>query len=350
MIEVKELTKRYAGRTAVDSISFDVAKGEIVGFLGPNGAGKSTTLRMLTCFLSASEGSAKVAGFDIYNDSIEVRRRVGYMPENVPLYPDMRVSEYLRFRARIKGLGYRESKRAVGEAMDICSLAEVERKMIVTLSKGYKQRVGLADALVNKPELLILDEPTNGLDPNQIRQARELIKRLGERHTILISTHILSEVEMTCGRVIIIDRGKIRASDSPKNLIRRLRRPGEILLEMSGDAEAAARKIRSIEGVNEIQEIDHRKKWITFSIATDPNVDVREEVAELMRLENWKIRELASRAASLEDAFVDLVQRDPVQRDPIQADSDETGEKSKETQKEEGDDASSKSDSEESTT
>ena len=237
MIQVKNLTKKYAGRTAVDSISFEVGKGEIVGFLGPNGAGKSTTLRMLTCFLSATDGTASVAGFDIYDNSIEVRKHVGYMPENVPLYPDMRVIEYLQFRARLKGMRAREAKRAVEEAMDICSLTERKLSIIATLSKGYKQRVGLADALVNKPELLILDEPTNGLDPNQIRQSRELIKHLGERHTILISTHILSEVEMTCGRVVIIDRGKIKASDTPQNLIRRLRRPGEIILEMKGDAE-----------------------------------------------------------------------------------------------------------------
>ena len=308
MIEVKDLTKRYAGRTAVDAISFAVEKGEVVGFLGPNGAGKSTTIRMLTCFLSASEGTAKVAGYDIYDDSIKVRQHIGYMPENVPLYPDMRVSEYLNFRARIKGLRYREAKRAVSEAVDICSLAEVERKMITTLSKGYKQRVGLADALVNKPDLLIFDEPTNGLDPNQIRQARELIKRLGDRHTILISTHILSEVEMTCGRVVIIDRGKIKASDSPENLIRHLRKPGEILLEMSGDAESAEKELLKLDGVNAVRRLDDRAKWTSFSITTDPNVDVREDVAALIRGEHWIIRELASRAASLEDAFVDLVQ------------------------------------------
>lgn len=308
MIEVKDLTKRYAGRTAVDAISFAVEKGEVVGFLGPNGAGKSTTIRMLTCFLSASEGTAKVAGYDIYDDSIKVRQHIGYMPENVPLYPDMRVSEYLNFRAMIKGLRYREAKRAVSEAVDICSLAEVERKMITTLSKGYKQRVGLADALVNKPDLLIFDEPTNGLDPNQIRQARELIKRLGDRHTILISTHILSEVEMTCGRVVIIDRGKIKASDSPENLIRHLRKPGEILLEMSGDAESAEKELLKLDGVNAVRRLDDRAKWTSFSITTDPNVDVREDVAALIRDENWIIRELASRAASLEDAFVDLVQ------------------------------------------
>ncbi|MEX2580934.1 MAG: ATP-binding cassette domain-containing protein [Verrucomicrobiales bacterium] len=308
MIEVHQLTKRYAGQTAVDGISFEVAKGEIVGFLGPNGAGKSTTLRMLTCFLSASEGTAKVAGYDIYDDSIEVRRHVGYMPENVPLYPDMRVTEYLRFRARLKGLRYRETKRAVAEAMDICSLAGVERKMISTLSKGYRQRVGLAEALVNKPDLLILDEPTNGLDPNQIRQSRELIKRLGERHTILISTHILSEVEMTCGRVVIIDRGEIMASDTPQNLIRRLRQPGAVMLEMSGDASAAKEEIGKLEGVKEVRRIHERKNWTTFSITTDPHVDVREDLFDLVRKRNWKIRELASRTASLEDAFVDLVQ------------------------------------------
>lgn len=308
MIEVKDLTKRYAGRTAVDAISFAVEKGEVVGFLGPNGAGKSTTIRMLTCFLSASEGTAKVAGYDIYDDSIKVRQHIGYMPENVPLYPDMRVSEYLNFRARIKGLRYREAKRAVSEVMDICSLAEVERKMITTLSKGYKQRVGLADALVNEPDLLIFDEPTNGLDPNQIRQARELIKRLGDRHTILISTHILSEVEVTCGRVVIIDQGKIKASDSPQNLIRHLRKPSEILLEMSGDAESAEKELLKLDGVNHVRRLDDRAKWTCFSITTDPNVDVREDVAALIRGENWKIRELASRAASLEDAFVDLVQ------------------------------------------
>jgi ABC-2 type transport system ATP-binding protein len=315
MIEVKNLTKRYAGRTAVDSISFEVGKGEIVGFLGPNGAGKSTTLRMLTCFLSASEGTASVAGFDIYEDSIEVRRHVGYMPENVPLYPDMRVSEYLRFRAQLKGMSGRSAKRAVSEAMDICSLTERERSIIATLSKGYKQRVGLADALVNKPDLLILDEPTNGLDPNQIRQSRELIKRLGERHTILISTHILSEVEMTCGRVVIIDRGKIRASDTPQNLIRRLRRPGEIILEMKGDAAKAKDALGKLEGINTVESTDVHGGWVHFEIGTDPNIDVREDVFALVNSSGWKIRELASRAASLEDAFVDLVRKGEEQRE-----------------------------------
>lgn len=309
MIEARNLTKRYSGRTAVDGISFDVGKGEIVGFLGPNGAGKSTTLRMLTCFLSASEGSAKVAGFDIYEDSVEVRRRIGYMPENVPLYPDMRVGEYLRFRAKLKGVPGGEVKQAVAEAMETCSLTAVERKIIGTLSKGYRQRVGLADALVHKPELLILDEPTNGLDPGQIRQSRDLIRRLGETHTILISTHLLSEVEMTCGRVIIIDRGKIRASDSPKNLIHRLRQPGSILLEIqaSNDAEA---KLAAVEGVSEVVLSGGKDGWSRFTLTTDPEKDLRETVHALVVREGWKLRELASRTASLEDAFVDLLRQE----------------------------------------
>jgi len=307
MIEVKQLTKRYAGRTAVDAISFEVERGEIVGFLGPNGAGKSTTLRMLTCFLSASEGSAKVAGYDIATQSLEVRRRVGYMPENVPLYLDMRVREFLDFRARLKGVPARGLRHAVGEAMETCSLGGVEGKMIGTLSKGYRQRVGLADALVNKPELLVLDEPTNGLDPSQIRLARELIKELGARHTILISTHILSEVEMTCSRVVIIDRGRIRASDTPRNLIARLRRPGEILLEVKGDADAAEKAFAGVAGVHSVVPHEHRGEWHSFSLATDPREDVREALYDLVVASGWKLRELASRAASLEDAFVDLV-------------------------------------------
>ncbi len=311
MIQVSNLTKRYSGRTAVDSISFEVGKGEIVGFLGPNGAGKSTTLRTLTCFLSATEGTATVAGYDIYKDSIKVRRHVGYMPENVPLYLDMRVGEYLHFRARLKGLSYRDTRKSVQEVIDSCSLSEVERKIIGTLSKGYKQRVGLADALVNKPDLLILDEPTNGLDPAQIRQSRELIKRLGERHTILISTHILTEVEAICGRVIIIDKGKIRASDTPQNLVRRLRAAGAITLEMEGDAAEARLMIERMPGVKEVKETDSRKDWTSLAVTTGSNVDVREEIFDMALEKKWRLRELTRHSASLEDAFVDLVKEKP---------------------------------------
>jgi ABC-2 type transport system ATP-binding protein len=306
MIHVENLTKRYGGRTAVDAISFHVGRGEIVGFLGPNGAGKSTTLRMLTCYLSATAGTATVAGHDIFKDSIQVRRRIGYMPENVPLYTDMRVHEYLRFRARIKGLGWRESRRAVAEAMDICALGEVSEKIIGTLSKGYRQRVGLADALVNKPDLLILDEPTNGLDPNQIRQVRDLIRQLGDRHTILISTHILHEVEMTCGRVIILDRGKIRASDTPQNLVRRLGAAGTVNLELHEAPANAVEEIEKLPGIRTATLTDTRNGWAAIEIRTDPQADVREELFDLAVRKRWKLRELSRRVASLEDAFVDI--------------------------------------------
>ena len=218
MIEVSNLSKRFGRHLAVRDISFYVAKGEIVGFLGPNGAGKTTTLRMLTGFLPPSAGSATVAGFDIFRQSIEARRHIGYMPENVPLYDDMRVREYLTFRARLKGLSKSDTRRQVLHVIDICGLESVRRKMIKALSKGYRQRVGLADALVHEPDLLILDEPTNGLDPIQIRQIRELIKRLAKNHTVLISTHILSEVEMIADWVIILDNGRVKATGTPQKL------------------------------------------------------------------------------------------------------------------------------------
>src|SRR5437667_9509098 len=198
MIEVANLTKRYAGHAAVSNISFSVRRGEIVGLLGPNGAGKSTTMRILACYLPATSGTARVAGWDVFTDSDEVRRRIGYMPENNPLHADMRVKEYLKFRARLKGLSRKRCRQRVDTVMQQCGLTEVSRRIIGHLSKGYRQRVGLADALVHEPELIILDEPTIGLDPNQIRSVRQLIKSLGNTHTVLISTHILPEAEMTC--------------------------------------------------------------------------------------------------------------------------------------------------------
>ena len=211
MIEVSNLTKRYAGRTAVDDISFTVARGEIVGLLGPNGAGKSTTMRVLSGFMPATSGTVRVAGFDVFHDADETRRRIGYMPENNPLHPEMRVREYLKFRARLKGLGWKKSRERVTTVMEQCGLADVGRRIIGQLSKGYKQRVGLADALVHEPELIILDEPTIGLDPQQIRSVRALIKSLAGSHTVLISTHILPEVEMMCGRVLIMLDGRVLA-------------------------------------------------------------------------------------------------------------------------------------------
>src|ERR1043166_2364747 len=223
MIEVANLTKRYAGHPAVSNISFTVGRGEIVGLLGPNGAGKSTTMRILACYLPASSGTVRVAGLDVFHDSKEVRRRIGYMPENNPLHYDMRVREYLKFRARLKGLSRRRSRERVDIVTEQCGLTDVTRRIIGHLSKGYRQRVGLADALVHEPELIILDEPTIGLDPNQIRSVRQLIKNLAGNHTVLISTHILPEVEMTCNRMVIMYEGKILASGTAEDLQRLIR-------------------------------------------------------------------------------------------------------------------------------
>src|SRR5271169_2753366 len=232
MIEVSNLTKRYASCTAVSDISFSVARGEIVGLLGPNGAGKSTTMRILSCFMPATSGTARVAGFDVFHQSDEVRRRIGYMPENNPLYPEMRVREYLKFRARLKGLGWRHSRQRVTTVMEQCGLADVGRRVIGQLSKGYRQRVGLADALVHEPDLVILDEPTIGLDPHQIRSVRRLIKSLAEKHTVLISTHILPEAEMMCSRMVIMFDGKILAADTPENLQKLMQGSSQIVAEI----------------------------------------------------------------------------------------------------------------------
>jgi len=237
MIEVAGLTKRYAGHTALSNISFTVKRGEVVGLLGPNGAGKSTTMRILSCYLPASSGTVKVAGLDVFSQSREVRRRIGYMPENNPLHYDLRVVEYLKFRARLKGLGRRETRQRVDTVMEQCSLTDVSRRLIGHLSKGYRQRVGLADALVHEPELIILDEPTIGLDPNQIRAVRQLIKSLAETHTVLISTHILPEAEMTCNRMLIMYEGRILAADTPENLRNSVANDSQVVAEICAPQE-----------------------------------------------------------------------------------------------------------------
>ncbi|HEX3987957.1 MAG TPA: ABC transporter ATP-binding protein, partial [Verrucomicrobiae bacterium] len=237
MIEVSNLTKRYAGNTAVSDLSFTVNQGEIVGLLGPNGAGKSTTMRILSCFIPATSGTARVAGLDVFTQADEVRRSIGYMPENNPLHNDMRVREYLKFRARLKGLGLSRSRQRVDAVIAQCGLNDVSRRIVGQLSKGYRQRVGLADALVHEPELIILDEPTIGLDPSQIRVVRQLIKELGTRHTVLISSHILPEVEITCNRVMIMRDGRILASDTPENLEKSMGRTGHIIAEIAAPVE-----------------------------------------------------------------------------------------------------------------
>ncbi len=310
MISVNHLTKRFVGRTAVDDISFHVSKGEIVGFLGPNGAGKSTTMRMLTGYLPPSSGTAAVGGFDVFNDSLKVRREIGYMPESVPLYDDMRVEEYLKFRAGLKGLRGRAIKENMGRVMELTSLKDVSRKMVASLSKGYRQRLGLADALIHRPRLLILDEPTNGLDPNQIRQVRSLIAQLSEEHTILLSTHILSEVQMTCRRVIIIHKGKIRADDSPENLTKASRTASTITVEIKAPAEAAVEKLQSIAGIRRVTPLAEDDGWQTLEVKPDADSDAREEISRAARDNHWPLRELGRRQATLEDVFVEITQRE----------------------------------------
>lgn len=310
MIEVVNLTKRFPRHEAVRGISFSVAKGEIVGFLGPNGAGKTTTLRMLTGYLPPSSGSAKVAGHDIFRESIEARRRIGYMPENVPLYDDLRVREYLRYRAELKGLSGRAARNRVSEVIETCGLEPMKKKMIRVLSKGYRQRVGLADALVHDPDLLILDEPTNGLDPNQIRQIRELIRQLADRHTVLVSTHILHEVEMTCSRVIIIDGGKIKAQDTPRNLVAGMRAAGKVHLEVAGDPQVVSAALSRLDNVKRVTSEDRDDRWTHYEVLVDSGTDARERIQALVSQYGWPMRTLFRKEATLEDVFIELTRKD----------------------------------------
>jgi ABC-2 type transport system ATP-binding protein len=310
MIDVHQLSKNYGRHSAVRDISFSVNPGEVVGFLGPNGAGKTTTLRMLTGYLPPSSGTARIAGFDVVRESIEARRRIGYMPENVPLYDDMRVREYLHFRAQLKGLDHAAARRRLGEVMDSCGLTGVRRKMIKTLSKGYRQRVGLADALIHQPELLILDEPTNGLDPNQIRQIRELIRQLAKSHTVLLSTHILHEVEMTCSRVIIIDNGRIKAADTPENLTRDMRAAGRLQVEIRADANVVAGAISRLDHVKKTTSESLDDEWTRHTVWLDSGADVRERIARLATQNGWPLRSLFRHEATLEDVFVELTRQD----------------------------------------
>src|ERR1700752_371866 len=305
MIKVEQLTKKYAGVTGIDQISFEVGKGEIVGFLGPNGAGKTTTMRILASYMPASSGRATVAGFDVFSESLKARRHLGYLPENVPLYHDMRVNEYLRYRGALKALSGKRLKNRIGIIKELCGLREVGRKKIAGLSKGFRQRVGLAEAMIHEPDLLILDEPTIGLDPNQIRQVRELIKSLGEKHTILLSTHILSEVEATCNRVLIINRGQIEASDTPFNLVNQLRTAGLVNLEIKTGSEDPTQYLLKIPGVKDVQ-LQTDGLWRKGSIRIEANSDLREEIFNLAVERKWIIRELSKERATLEDVFVEL--------------------------------------------
>jgi ABC-2 type transport system ATP-binding protein len=305
MIEVVHLTKRYPGRVAVDDVSFDVGRGEIVGFLGPNGAGKTTTMRVLTGYLPPTGGTVRVAGYDVVEEGMSVRRRIGYLPEHCPLYPEMRVDEYLRFRGLLKGLRARRVRARLDEVKQLCGLIDVGRRIIGQLSKGYRQRVGLAESLIHDPELLILDEPTIGLDPNQIRQVRELITNLAQKHTILISTHILQEVEAICRRVLIINRGRIVASDTTENLHRRLQGGVRVIAEIRGSPEDVAEALRALPKVQQVAA-SADGEWRRYELLCDADADPRAEVFAAVARGGWSLRELSRERQSLEAVFVSL--------------------------------------------
>jgi ABC-2 type transport system ATP-binding protein len=310
MIKVTDLTKRYARHTAVDHISFEVHKGQIVGFLGPNGAGKTTTMRMLTCFLPPTAGTATVAGFDVLEQSFEVKKRIGYLPETPPLYPEMRTAEYLHFVGSLKGLSKSELAKRVDYVCDRCAITDVRDKLLGKLSKGYRQRVGLAQAIIHNPDVLILDEPTSGLDPKQINETRELIKSLAGDHTIILSTHILPEVEQTCEQVIIINKGKLVATDSVSNLQNRARGAESLLVEVgvrSGllDNSKIQGRLELVSGVSRVVLKNSRDSRSIFEVESRKGL-VRGDLARAVVEAGWDLNELRPAAISLEEVFLQL--------------------------------------------
>jgi ABC-2 type transport system ATP-binding protein len=308
MIEAQELTRKYGDFTAVAGVSFAVPEGEIVGILGPNGAGKTTTIRMITGFLPPTSGRVTLGGKDLFGDSVAVRREIGYLPESVALYPEMRVEEYLDYRGRLEGMERGAIRTRLGETLERCLLTEVRRQVIGTLSKGYRQRVGLAAAILHDPKMLVLDEPTVGLDPKQIVAIRELIRELGEKHTLLLSTHILPEVELLCSRVLIIDRGRIVAEGSPQNLRERFQGKAVVTVEFSGEASGAADALGQIEGVAAVSSEDDGAS--KFALECAASADPRAAIFRLAVERGWTLVGLAAERASLEDVFVRLTTRD----------------------------------------
>jgi ABC-2 type transport system ATP-binding protein len=317
MIEVDSLTKRYGRATAVDGISFKVEKGEILGFLGPNGAGKTTTMRILTCYLPPTEGKARVAGHDVFAEPMEVKKRVGYLPETPPLYPDMEVGEYLDFCAKIKGVAYGERKTRIADAVEKCRVGDVRTKLIAKLSKGYRQRVGLAQAILHNPDVLILDEPTAGLDPKQIIETRELIRALAGSHTVVLSTHILPEVSMTCGRVVIINKGRVVAEDTPENLTRRLQGAGTIRLEVRGDQAQALAAVQAVPGVLAVHPRAPHGEIAVLDVEAEAGKDVRAELASALVTRGHGLVGLQQVGMSLEDIFLHLTTADAEEPAPV---------------------------------
>ncbi len=319
MISVKDLTKRYARTIAVDQISFAVAKGQIVGFLGPNGAGKTTTMRMLTCFLPPSAGTTQVAGFDVLEQPLEVKKRIGYLPETPPIYPEMETAEYLKFVGKLKGLSGAKLQKRVDYVSERCAIVDVRKKLLGKLSKGYRPRVGLAQAIIHNPDVLILDEPTSGLDPKQINETRELIKDLAGEHTIILSTHILPEVEQTCEQVIIINKGKLVATDSVKNLQARARGAESVIVEVAGragkiEAPIVQHKLEKVAGVSRVlckQQVDSRA---VFEIESQKGRLVRGDLARTVVECGWDLNELRPAAMSLEEIFLQLTASDATEQ------------------------------------
>lgn len=304
-IQVRNLTKLYGEFMAVNDISFDVWDGEVLGFIGPNGAGKSTTIRILTCFMPASAGKVTVAGHDVFTQSLDVRRNIGYMPENVPLYPEMRVSEYLKFRAAIKRVPRHERTKRIASVLERCGITEVEHKIIGQLSKGYRQRVGIADALIADPPILVMDEPLASLDPNQQKLAKNLIKDLRGKHTIIFSTHILADVEEIADRMVIIDKGRVVGSGTPDEFAKRFESENHLLVEVIGPAEEIKTAVRSLRGIRSVDSTEQNGKVI-LKVTSEPDVDVREAISKAVVQGAWGLREIRSERMELAEIFARL--------------------------------------------
>ncbi len=317
MIEVQDLTKAYGPVTAVDHVSFAVNEGEILGFLGPNGAGKTTTMRILTGFMPATSGTASIAGFDVFKDSLEVRRHIGYLPEVPPLYPDMTVASYLEFVLRIKGVPAADRRKRVDDALEKTSLGDKRNELIKRLSRGYKQRVGLAQALVHDPTVIILDEPTVGLDPKQIIEVRHLIKNLARTHTIILSTHILPEVSMTCDRVVIINKGKIAAVGTPQNLTAQLKGGQKIHVDVQAPEKPLQELLAKIQGASRVEvSAPHADGHVIATIEAATHQDIRSQVAAKIVEKGWALYELRGVSQSLEDIFLELTTDDAAHAQP----------------------------------
>lgn len=307
MIQVDHLTKRYGLVTAIQDVSFNVEKGQIVGFLGPNGAGKSTTMKILSCFMPPSDGAARIAGFDVFSDSLEVRRRIGYLPENAPLYLDLAVSAYLEFVAEIKGVSRNSRKARVADVMDRCFVTDMQHRLIGKLSKGYRQRVGLAQALLGDPEVLILDEPTIGLDPKQIAEIRTLIRSLAGQHTVILSTHILPEVSMVCDGVIIINRGRIVAQGTESELVEQVFPTARVELQVAGPTGDVLAALRAMPEVIGVEPVQSRDGATAFLVESPRDRDIRGELVHLAMSRGWALQELHQVGMSLEEVFIRVV-------------------------------------------